>query len=135
SPFFEPISKLGGVFFAFVSHPRGIVGVMAGHRPIPDSLMLAASGRATRIVGYRAAAWLCGLDGIPTLQPEFAIRHGTRKRRPFDHQRRRIDDLEIVEIDGLLVTSVAQTLVDLCAVVDLDVVERAAESALRLGLV
>ena len=40
-----------------------------------------------------------------------------------------------MEIDGLLVTSVAQTLVDLCAVVDLDVVERAAESALRLGLV
>ena len=84
-------------------------------RPIPDSLRLAASGRATRIMGYRAAAWLYRLDGIPTLEPESAIRHGTRKRRPFDHQRRRIDDIQFVEIDGLLVTSVAQTLVDLAA--------------------
>jgi len=118
-----------------VSHPRGIVGRVISQRPIPDLLRLAASGRATRIVGYRAAAWFYGLDGIPLLQPEFAIRHGTRKRRPFDHQRRRIDDLQIVEIDGLLMTSVAQTLVDLSAVVDLDIVERATESALRRRLV
>ena len=79
-----------------VSHPRGIVGRVNSQRPIPDLLRLAASGRATRIVGYREAAWFYGLDGIPLLQPEFAIRHGTRKRRPFDHQRRRIDDLQIV---------------------------------------
>ena len=104
-------------------------------RSIPDALLLAASGRTTRIIGYRAAAWLYGLDGVPELRPEFAIRHGAWKRGPFDHQRRRIDDLQIVEINGLVVTSVAQTLVDLCAVVDLDTVERAAESALRLGLV
>ena len=52
-------------------------------RPVPDWLCWAASGRATRIVGYRAAAWLYGLDGVPALQPEFAIAHGTRKRRPF----------------------------------------------------
>jgi len=104
-------------------------------RPVPDWLCWAASGRATRIVGYRAAAWLYGLDGVPALQPEFAIAHGTRKRRPFDHQRRRIEDLDVVEAQGLLITSVSQTLVDLCAVCDLDVVERASESALRLGFV
>jgi hypothetical protein len=104
-------------------------------RPIPDWLYEAASGRAIRVVGYRAATWIYGLDGIPTLQPEFAIAHGTRKRRLFDHQRRRIDDLDIVEIQGLLVTSVPQTLVDLCAVAHPDIVERAAESALRMQLV
>ena len=50
-------------------------------------------------------------------------------------KRRRIDDLEIVEIEGIPVTSVRQTLADMCAVVDLDIVERAAESALRRNLV
>ena len=101
-------------------------------RPIPDWLYEAAAGRAMRVVDFRASAWLYGLDGIPALQPEFSIAHGTRKRRPFDHQRRRIDDLDIVEIQGLLVASVPQTLVDLCAVVHPDIVERAAESALRM---
>ena len=67
--------------------------------------------------------------------PEFAVPHGTWRRRSYDHQRRRFEDLELVEIDGVLVTSIRQTLVDLCAVVDLDMVERAAESALRLRLV
>jgi hypothetical protein len=104
-------------------------------RTVPDRLLLAASGRTTRVVGYRAAAWLHGLDGIPSLEPEFAVPHGTWRRGPSDHQRRRIDDLEIVQIDGVIVTSVAQTLVDLCAVVDLDIVERAAESALRMRLI
>jgi very-short-patch-repair endonuclease len=104
-------------------------------RSIPDALLLAATGRTTRIVGYRAAAWVYGLDAIPDLEPEFAVPHGVWRRGPFDHQRRRIDDVQIVEIDGVLVTSVGQTLVDLCAVVDPDIVERAAESALRLALV
>jgi very-short-patch-repair endonuclease len=103
-------------------------------RIAPDSLLLAAMGRTTRVIGYRAAAWLFGLDGIDALQPEFAIPHGSWRRGPHDHQRRRIDDLEIVEVQGLVVTSVSQTLADLCAVVDLDVVERAAESALRKRL-
>jgi len=115
--------------------PSSCLDAMITTRPIPDWLYEAASGRATRIVDYRASAWLYGLDGVPTLQPEFSIAHGTRKRRPFDHQRRRIDDLDIVEVQGLLVASVPQTLVDLCAVIHPDIVERAAESALRMQLV
>src|SRR5581483_11403987 len=47
----------------------------------------------------------------------------------------RIDDIDFVEIEGLLVASVSQTLVDLCHVVHPDVVERALESALRMQLV
>jgi len=108
---------------------------MDSTRTIPERLLTAASGKTTRLIGYRAAGWLYRLDGVPDLDPEFAIPHGAWKRGPFDHQRRRIDDLEIVEIDGMLVTSIRQTLADLCAVVDLDVVERAVESALRMGLV
>jgi very-short-patch-repair endonuclease len=104
-------------------------------RTIPERLLVATSGRTTRIIDYRASAWLYGLDGIPDLQPEFSVPHGAWRRGPYDHQRRRIDDLEIVEIDGLLVASVRQTLADMCAVVDLDIVERAVESALRRKLV
>lgn len=108
---------------------------MNNTRTIPERLLFEASGRTTRIIDYRAAAWLYRLDGVPELQPEFSIPHGTWRRGPYDHQRRRIDDLEIVEIEGLLVASVRQTLADMCAVVDLDIVERAAESALRQNLV
>ena len=104
-------------------------------RHVPERLLVAAAGRTPRVIAYRAAAWLYGLDAIPELVPEFAVPHGTWRRRGFDHQRRRMEDLELVEIDGVLVTSIRQTLVDLCAVVDLDIVERAAESALRLKLV
>lgn len=104
-------------------------------RKIPERLLLPMCGKTTRIIGYRAAAWIYMLDGIDELHLEYAIPHGARPRAPFDHQRRRIDDLGIVGIDGVPVTSVSQTLVDLCAVVDLDIVERAAESALRDRLV
>jgi len=108
---------------------------MTDTRPIPDRLLEAAIGKTTRIIDYRASAWLYGLDGVPELQPEFSVPHGAWKRGPFDHQRRRVEDLDVVEIDGLLVASVSQTLVDLAAVVDPDIVERAAESALRRRLV
>jgi very-short-patch-repair endonuclease len=108
---------------------------MTTRREVPDWLRLAAAGRTPRIVGYRAAAWIYRLDGIPLLQPEFSVPHGAWHRGPYDHQRRRIDDLELADVDGLLCTSIRQTLVDLCAVVDLDIVERAAESALRQRLV
>jgi hypothetical protein len=104
-------------------------------RIVPAQLLVAAVGPTYRIIGYRAAAWLFRLDGIASMEPEFVVPHGTWKRGPFDHQRRRIEDLELVQVDGMLVTSVRQTLVDLCAVVEPDIVERAAESALRMGLV
>ena len=107
---------------------------MTTTRALPDSLLLPMSGRVTRLIAYRAAAWVYGLDAIPDLIPEFAVPHGTWRRRGLDHQRRRFDDLEIDVVDGVPITSVRQTLVDLCAVVDLDIVERAAESAIRMGL-
>jgi hypothetical protein len=108
---------------------------MSTPRDIPDRLLLAASGKTTRIIAHRAAGWVYKFDAIPELVPEFWIPHGTWRRGPYDHQRRGIDDLEIVEINGVLVTSVRQTLADLCGVLDLDMVERALESALRMGAV
>lgn len=123
------------------AHAVAILGGMRLIRTPPDSLLLAASrgpNRGSRIIGYEAAAWLYGMDGIPTLKPAFLVPHGTWRRGPYDHQRRRIDDIEIVELSGLLITSVRQTLGDLCAhgvVESLDIVERAIESALRMGLV
>lgn len=112
---------------------------MQPKRSIPPSLLIAASrgrNKASRIIGYRAAAWLFTFDGYPSLQPEFIVPHGTWRRGPFDHQRRRIDDIEVIEHEGVLVTSARQTLVDVCGLpgAGLDVIERAVESALRQGL-
>ncbi|HZN14140.1 MAG TPA: DUF559 domain-containing protein [Acidimicrobiales bacterium] len=107
-------------------------------RTPPPSLLLAASrgpAKDSRLIGYEAAAYLYGFDAFPTLTPAFIVPHGTWRRGPYDHQRRRIDDIEFVELEGLLITSVRQTLGDLCSVADLDLVERAVESALRSGLV
>jgi hypothetical protein len=111
---------------------------MDAARPIPDHILLSLNrgrGKTPRIIGYRAAAWLYGLDGIDELVPEYLIPHGAWRRGPHDHQRRRLDDIEVVEVEGVLVTSVRQTLGDLCAVADLDIVERAVECALRKELV
>jgi hypothetical protein len=107
-------------------------------RTPPPSLLLAASRgphKDSRIIGYEAAAWLYGFDGFPKLKPAFLIPHGSWRRGPHDHQRRHIDDIEFVEMDGLLVTSVRQTIGDLCVDHDLDRVERAVEYAIRTGLV
>jgi hypothetical protein len=102
----------------------------------PDRLVQAVSGgRALRIISYRGAAWVYGLDGVPSLVRDYSVPHGSWHRSPYDHQRRRIDDLEVIDVGGILITSVSQTLLDLAAVVDLDIVERAAESALRMKLV
>jgi hypothetical protein len=65
-------------------------------------LLLAASARRTktdRIIGYEAAAWLYAFDAFPTLTPAFIVPHGTWRRGPHDHQRRRIDDIEVIEHD------------------------------------
>src|SRR5438309_7134077 len=91
-----------------VTPPTSCFDLMISTRRIPDRLLVAASGRTTRIIDYRASAWLYGLDGVADLQPEFSVPHGAWRRGPFDHQRRRIDDLEIVAIEGELVASVSQ---------------------------
>jgi hypothetical protein len=86
-------------------------------------------------LAYAGAAHYWQLDGFPTLTLEWCIPHGGRASAPNVHRRRRFDEIEIVEREGIRVTSVLQTLLDVAALHSIDIVERAAESALRANLV
>jgi hypothetical protein len=86
-------------------------------------------------LSHRGAGFFWGFDGVEQSILEWSVPHTTgRGKQAHIYRRRRFDDLEIVEKNGFLVTSVAQTLGDLGAVCDADIVERAAEYALRKGL-
>jgi hypothetical protein len=93
------------------------------------------------VLGYRGAAAFYGLAAVAPGTIEWIVPHsGTRPRRlppgvARVYRRRRFDDLEIVEVGGVRVTSVRQTLADVAGITDIDVVERMIESALRLDLV
>jgi len=92
---------------------------------------------ATAAISHRAAARLWGLDGVRDEVIEVA---STRKLvSPAEwvifHQPLSLPSDEITEIDGIQVTTVPRTLLDLGAVVRRDRVEWALDGALRDGLV
>lgn len=88
------------------------------------------------VLAVRGAAAFYGLDAIDGQCVEWIVPHGgPRPSSPLVHRRRRFEDIEVELRGGLLVTSPRQTLADLGAHVDLDILERATESALRLKLV
>jgi very-short-patch-repair endonuclease len=87
-------------------------------------------------VSHRAAAALRDLDGVTGAPLEFST---TGRRRACESgliiHRVRLAGGEVETFEGLRVTSVARTLVDLCAVSKRHSVELALESALRERLV
>jgi hypothetical protein len=85
-------------------------------------------------LSHRGAASYYGLDGVEPGTLEWSIPHTRRAPMEGVHLRRRFGDLQIEEREGLVVTSVLQTLADLGSVVHPDRVERALESAIRLKL-
>ena len=86
-------------------------------------------------LSHRGGTYFWAMDGVDSLILEWSIPHHLRSSSPLVHRRRRFGDLEIVDVQGVRVTSPAQTLADLGAVCGADVVERAVESGLRLDLV
>jgi very-short-patch-repair endonuclease len=83
------------------------------------------------VLSHRGGGHFFGLDAMTELVLEWSIPHEMKSTGRLIHRRRRFGELEVVEFGGILVTSPAQTLADLGAVVDADVVERAVESWLR----
>lgn len=103
------------------------------HRHAAESLVLGVDAA----LSHTGAACYWGLDpfsGLPA-SPECSIPMGKWLDNPLVHQRRRFSHLDLVVRGPIAVTTVTQTLADLGAVVDADVVERAVESAIRLGFV
>jgi very-short-patch-repair endonuclease len=80
----------------------------------------------------RTAATLWGLDGATRDIIEFAVVSGRSEPGPGAvHIVRPFCPGDLAELDGLAITSVTRTLLDLGQVVGADVIERATESALR----
>jgi hypothetical protein len=95
----------------------------------------AADAGPEALLSYRGAGTYYGLDAIRPVRFEWSVPHGRRTHNPLIHERRRFEDLDIVVIDGVAITSVAQTLVDVATIEHPDVVERAVESAIRMKLI
>ena len=87
------------------------------------------------VLSHRGAGSDYGLDAIEPGRLEWSVPHCRRKPAPGVYLRRNFDALEVVERNGLLMTSIAQTLCDLGSVVEVDTLERATESALRMELI
>ena len=88
--------------------------------------------RPTVVVFRRAAAALWEFDGVAPGVIELATTAGGAGRGDL-HRLLTLDPQDCQRFEGLLVTSVARTLVDLGQVASADVVERAVEWALRRG--
>jgi hypothetical protein len=86
------------------------------------------------VASHRAAGAAWVLDAIEPGTTELLIPPALDLRRPLVHRTEDLLPFEIVERKGLRVTDPTRTLCDLGAVVDLDTLERATESALRRGL-
>jgi very-short-patch-repair endonuclease len=86
------------------------------------------------VVFRRSAAALWDLDGIQPAVPELAVGSG-HPRSPVVHRVRSLSPDDVQVVGGLRVTSVGRTLLDLGAVCDANIVERALESALRKRLI
>ena len=83
------------------------------------------------VLSHRGGGHYWAMDAMSDRVVEWSIPHEMKSTSPLIHRRRRFGDLEVVQCAGILVTSPAQTLADLGAVVDADQVERAAESWVR----
>jgi len=116
-------------------HPR--VFVVCGAGPSWYTDMAAATlARSTARGSHRAGARLHRLDGFAVAPAEITV--GAHQDVRLDgvvvHRSIRHRGSATTVVSGIPVTSVAATLCDLGAVVDDDRLERAVDSALRLGL-
>jgi hypothetical protein len=88
------------------------------------------------VISHRTAARLLGLEGLPPMRPEEAIEltvpFGRRLKAPgfVVHQSRKLEPKDRKTIDGIAVTSLARTLVDVSAMLD----DRRLSVALDSGL-
>jgi very-short-patch-repair endonuclease len=116
---------------------RGIRRV-AGGAPTPHQRLLASVWAAGdgAVASHRAAAWLWAIDGFERLTVEVSTpRSGGRCTTSVHlHHSTDLFPAFVTTVDGIPITEPTRTLIDLAAVVDLDALECAFDSALRQGL-
>jgi len=100
----------------------------------PPLIAAAAEAGKEAVLSYRGASTFYKLDAVEPVSFEWCVPHGRPTRSPMVHGRRRFDEMAVVEIGGVRVTTIEQTLVDIASFEHPDIVERAVESALRMKL-
>ena len=112
------------------------VYAMAAVPPSPHQTLLAACrwAGAGSAASHEAAAALWKLDGFEALRPVISTPRRLRSDRVRSHRVDPIPAGEIVEIDGIPVTKIERTLLDLAGAVDVNTLEDALDSALRRRL-
>jgi predicted transcriptional regulator of viral defense system len=95
-----------------------------------------AAGRVS-VASHRSAAWLWELRDVPRWRPEVTVAGRTRRRvsRVTVHRTDRLEPQDVTTSDGIPVTTVARTLLDLGGVTDAPVVRTATQDAVIRGLV
>ncbi|MGH9070075.1 MAG: DUF559 domain-containing protein [Acidimicrobiales bacterium] len=97
------------------------------------TVAILAAGKGS-VASHRAAAVLHQLDGAGREIVEISVpaSHKPTKREDVRiHRVVKLERIDVTKVDGIPVTSVTRTLIDLGAVADADTVEAALESALR----
>jgi very-short-patch-repair endonuclease len=89
------------------------------------------------VASHATAAALWGLSGFPPKVIEIAVPHGGSRRSALAtvHQTRSLEPTDVTTIDGIPITRVARTLIDLAASVPTRRVEEALDDALCRRLV
>ncbi len=104
-----------------------------------ESSVLAACLRLGAVASHRAAARLWDLDGIRWGRVEVTMPaecpDGRRRRDLILHESTQMHLIEVTPRSGIPTTDLARTLLDLCAVMSMEYVEYALDSALRQKLV
>jgi len=86
------------------------------------------------VASHRCAAALHLLDGVPRRLVEVSVPTGRNYRRHRSHRSSDLVPADITAVTAITATAVTRTLIDLGAVVDDEVVERALECAVRRSL-
>ena len=110
-----------------------------GPSPLTNRGELMAAALAcgpSSLISHRSAAALWGLARWPSGPPQVLLPSRSSRRHPRRaiHRTRSLPTADRARRDGIPVTSVPRTLVDLAGVVDGDALRRAVEEADRLGL-
>jgi hypothetical protein len=110
---------------------------------IPRCLAVLETSASNSVIVSTTAAQLHGLwlpplndpIHVATARPDRASRHMTRTRRPeFRAHRRQLECDDVIDVAGVVVSSIPRTWVDLAAVLSLPDLVAAGDSALRAGV-
>jgi len=92
---------------------------------------------AVAVASHRSAAWMWELRDVPRWRPEVTVAGRSRRgpTRVTVHRTDRLEPLDITTCDGIPLTTIQRTLLDLGAVTDVPVVRQATQDAVIRNLV